>query len=409
MTNSEYTSNHYVPTWYQKRFIPQDASSQEYYYLNLKPEQICADNGRHFTKRAMRRLGPRQCFCSRDLYTTTIQGISIREIEMIFFGQVDQKGREAVQAVANFEHGKTSGVFLVPFLRYLSLQKLRTPKGLGWLAQETRHTDKNSLLEAMVHFQNIFCALWAEAVWLIADADQSETKFIISDHPVTVYNRRCGPRSTLCRGYNDPEIWLNGTHTYFPLSSNKILILTNLSWVRNPYQNPILNRPNPNPFRDAIFKVLDIQVDRHLSEQEVRQINFITKQRAHKYIAAEREEWLYPEKHVSKSDWSDFQHGYLLMPDPRSVIYSGEILLGFKGGRSTGFDSFGRRPGDPDYNKDYGDDRGTFEKFQGEFANLFGPYRRGRSCSIVDLDPEKDSEMMHKAYLRQFSSGKTRF
>ena len=63
----------------------------------------------------------------------------------------------------------------------------------------------------------------------------------------------------------------------FPLSLDRILILTNLSWVRNPYQSETRLRPNPNPLRSAIFSMLDIQTERRLSEQEVRQINFIIK------------------------------------------------------------------------------------------------------------------------------------
>lgn len=68
-----------------------------------------------------------------------------------------------------------------------------------------------------------------------------------------------------------------------------------------------------------MFNVLDIQTLRCLSEQEVREINFIIKSRALRYIGAAREEWLYPERHVTKSDWNRYGHGYLLMPDPRSV------------------------------------------------------------------------------------------
>jgi len=40
---------------------------------------------------------------------------------------------------------------------------------------------------------------------------------------------------------------------------------------------------------------------RHLTEQEVREINFIVKARAHRYVAAADKEGLYPERHVSKA------------------------------------------------------------------------------------------------------------
>ena len=115
----------------------------------------------------------------------------------------------------------------------------------------------------------------------------------------------------------------------------KVLILTNLSWVRNPYQSEVGVRPNPNPFRNTMFNVTDIQTLRHLNEKEVREINFIIKSRALRYIGAAREEWLYPERHVTKSDWNRYGHGYLLMPDPRSVAYGGETIIGYQDGTAT--------------------------------------------------------------------------
>ncbi|MGA3372439.1 MAG: hypothetical protein ABSC48_11840 [Terracidiphilus sp.] len=61
-----------------------------------------------------------------------------------------------------------------------------------------------------------------------------------------------------------------------------------------------------------MFNVTDIQTLRHLSEQEVREVNFIIKSRAWRYIGAAREEWLYPERYVAKSDWYRYGYGYLL-------------------------------------------------------------------------------------------------
>jgi hypothetical protein len=93
------------------------------------------------------------------------------------------------------------------------------------------------------------------------------------------------------------------THTYFPLSIDKILILTNLSWVRNPYQKERNIRPNPNFFHSTIFKFTDIQTYRNVSEQEVLEINYITKKRSLRYIAAAYKEWLYPENHLPSTRW----------------------------------------------------------------------------------------------------------
>lgn len=283
----------------------------------------------------------------------------------------------------------------------MSTQKLRTPKGLEWLSRKTQTTDKNQLLRRMLQLRQLHCAIWTESIWLIADASQSNTKFIISDHPVTVYNRACGPQ--WCRRNGDPDIWLNATHTIFPLSLDKILILTNLSWVRDPYQNEKSLRPNPNPFRNTIFKVTETQTLRSLSEEEVQQINFIIKSQARQYLAAAKEEWLYPEKFVSKSDWYTYGNGYLLMPDPRSVTYGGQMIIGHNDGTSSAFDEYGRRPGQPGFKgfdkSGVEDDWNTFQRFKGEFARLFGPYRRGRSFEHMQLDNEYDDEEYHQYHL----------
>jgi hypothetical protein len=113
----------------------------------------------------------------------------------------------------------------------------------------------------------------------------------------------------------------------FPLSSERLLILTNRLWACNPHRPPIEMRPKPNFFRGAMFNFLEIQARRVLSEQEIREINYIIKRRGYRYIAAGREEWLYPEERV-KGPWKSLGGGFLLMPDPRSLHPGAEIIIG---------------------------------------------------------------------------------
>ena len=89
------------------------------------------------------------------------------------------------------------------------------------------------------------------------------------------------------------------------------------------------------------------------------------------------------------------------MPDPRSVTLSCEILIGYKDGSSDAFDEYGRKPWQRDYNDE---DRrkteaDTFGAFQGEFARVFGPKRRGVSFEL-GVPIEKDSPEYHAALLR---------
>lgn len=294
--SNEYKNNHYVPKWYQERFLLPGQTQKELHYLDLKPRSFTDPTGVVRNLNSVRRKPLKNCFCEDDLYTTNFRGVESHLIETEFFGEIDRNGRHAVDYFSNFDHLNIDGEAFQHMMMYMSTQKLRTPKGLDWIAKQTGDAERNKVLRWMLQMRQLHCAIWTESIWLIADASQSATKFIISDHPVTVYNRVCGPRSQRCRGSNDPEIWLNGTHTIFPLSHEKILVLTNLSWVRNPYQSETKPRPNPRQFRSAIFKFQDVQVLRRLDEQEVIDINYIIKRRAFRYLAAAKKEWLYPEE-----------------------------------------------------------------------------------------------------------------
>jgi hypothetical protein len=218
----DFKHNHYVPEWYQKRFMLPGQGT--YWYLDLKPEQM-ERNGHKFTRRALLPWGPVSCFAEHDLYTTKWGAEEKVDIERFFFGRVDTEGKSAVEFFSDFQFDDPrQGPAFQGLMNYMSVQKLRTPKGLGWLSNLPEGKEPNLRLLLLQKIQNIYCATWAECVWLIADAAKSPTKFIISDHPVTVYNRACFPGSEWCRGFNDPDIRMVATHTYFPLSIETILI-----------------------------------------------------------------------------------------------------------------------------------------------------------------------------------------
>lgn len=316
----------------------------------MKPDVRVVPNGKKYTRKSILRWGPPSCFYEDNLYTTRFLDWESTEIEEKFFGEIDSNGQKAVEYFSDFEHPSVDHEAFNTFLPFMSVQRIRTPKGLAYLSQFTRSSSKNQLLMDMQQFQNMHCALWAECVWGIVDATNSKTKFIISDNPVTVYNQACFPGSTWCRGSNDPGIWLNGTHTIYPLSFEKALLLTNLSWARNPYGNPLKERPHSTLFRPAMFKFTGIQTGRMLSEEDVITINYILKSRAIRYIAATTEEWLYPEKASKKLRWDKIGKSHTLMPDPRSMTFSSEIIIGYDNKRSDFFDEYGRKPWHRDYN-----------------------------------------------------------
>jgi hypothetical protein len=377
--SSEYQNNHYVPQWYQRCFIPAEAQDQELFLLDLKPEQIKTPSGKKITRKALRKTGTRRCFAIDDLYTMRIGGVESRELEEKFFGEVDRRGQRAVDWFASDGWDGMYEEVLNDFMMFMSTQKIRTPKGLDWLLQRAGGRRREDVLAALTELRTLYGAVWAECVWQIVDASDSPTKFVISDHPVTVFNRSCAPGNPLfCRGADDPDVRLHGTHTLFPLSPDRLLILTNRSWACNPYRPPTQARANPNLYRDAMFNFLDIHRGRKLSEAEVLIVNRIIKLRAYRYIAAGVEDWLYPEQHT-KVNWGEVGRSSVLMPDPRSLTPNAEVIMGYSDGRTAAMDAYGRLPGQPGYGAEMTseDEWGPLRRWQDEFTERFGPDSRG--------------------------------
>jgi hypothetical protein len=340
MNNNLIRNNHYVPIWYQKRFLSSKTNS--FYYLNLYPDEIKLPNGKiKHKKQICWPFAPKKCFYQTDLYTTSFLGILNDEIERYLFGKVDSDGSIAIKALADNDYSLLHKYFLKVF-EYLDIQKIRTPKGLIWLSLKYPRITYNELLIEMQKIRQLHCTIWAETVKEIVSAKNSEVKFIISDHPVTIYNSACPPESIECKYPNDPRIEMQGTQTIFPLDYNRCLILTNLDYAKNPDLRDLKEyRPNPKPFREALVRTDNIINTRELSEEEVTHINRIIKSRAGKFLAAEKKEWLFPEK-VVHAEWAE--NGKVLMPPSDSLYqYGGEIYVGHKDGSSSYYDQYGRR------------------------------------------------------------------
>ena len=337
--------HHYVPRWYQKRFLP--PGQTQYHYLDLCPETVVSGEVR-YKRRALRILGPASCFCRDDLYTVKLGSWTTDEVEKRFFGTIDTEGRRAVEIFGDYA-GYSDEVYetVRALPQYMDAQRFRTPRGLDHLESLTDLRDHNRTLLIMQRAFQYHTTMWMEGVWEVARARQSPTKFIVTDEPVTFFNRRIYPRE--CTYPRPVELNLVGTRTIFPLSLDACLIITHTQLVRNPRLNPTSSRVNARAYQTTMKYLLSTQFGRELEEDEVLRINLIMKTHAVRYIAAAHEEWLYPERRVSTTHWSKLDDDWFLLPNLYKVDFSGGIVAGFKDGASWVADEYGRHPGNPKY------------------------------------------------------------
>jgi hypothetical protein len=327
--------NHYVPVWYQKGFV--SADPPRLYYLDLDPQ--AAELGRDGPP-AIKKSAPKQCFWSHDLYTTLLFGAPNDEIERFLFGAIDNDGALAVRAVADGDPRAVHDSFQ-DFFSYIDVQKIRTPKGLDWIRDRYGKIDQLNLMREMQALRQMHCTMWLEAVREVVSAKDSDVKFIVTDHPVTVYNGQCPPDHAQCRYPDDPPIELIGSQTLFPLDANHCLILTNIEYAKDPTGVDLLRtRQNARHFGHTLARTDAWIRTRKLSREEVIAINHIVKSRARRYIAAAEEDWLYPERSGSV-DWSTARK-ILLPPECELWHFGGEIVVGYKDGTSSFQDAFGR-------------------------------------------------------------------
>jgi hypothetical protein len=178
-------TNHYVPQWYQRRFIPNGVKERKLHYLDLTPERVSHPDGTFHYRDQRRRLGPVSCFAEKHLYTLLFGEHAADVIEKRFFGEIDRRGADAVAFFSNYTVGNQTEDALHNLIRHLDAQKLRTPKGLDHLKQRWRHGSHQAALYLMGKLWQLHVTIWMEGVWEVLYCDSSSTKFIISDHPVT--------------------------------------------------------------------------------------------------------------------------------------------------------------------------------------------------------------------------------
>lgn len=335
---SKTRDNHYVPQWYQRGFL--EDGREKLRYLDLRPKLHTRGDGSKVPGRSLFASATAQCFHQEDLYSTFFGFHVDDEIERRLFGEIDRLGALAVEA---FRNDDIEGwiTHFGDFFAFIDAQKLRTPKGLDWLRLHYPFLDQNQLMVEMQGVRMMNCTLWAEGVREIVSAEDSDVKFMISDHPVTIYNHAVPPDDPRCAYPNDPWTAWKATQTIYPLDRNRCLILSNLEYAQNPdLTDPCRKRTNARNFRQTLIRADALIRTRRLTAEQVLQVNHLIKSRANRFLAAGREEWLFPERQVT-TDWPSIA-ATLRPPADELWHFGGETYIGYEDG-SVGYqDQFGR-------------------------------------------------------------------
>jgi hypothetical protein len=338
-------NNHYVPQWYQEGFFEPGRSSLA--YVDLTPDKKELPDGRVIVQRGSWDDTPTtKAFRQKDLYSTFF-GTSVNdEIERRLFGDIDTKGSVAVRAFAGADKQQWHKHFQTLF-EFIDTQKIRTPKGLDWLQAQYPAMSQNELMFEMQGIRMLHCTTWVDGVREIVSAEHSDVKFIISDHPVTIYNYAAPPTNAECAYPFDPGIHLRGSQTIYPLNRDFCLILTNLEYAKDRNTSPLVKKTFPRNYRQTMIRVDAFIRSRKLSAQEVAQVNFVIKARARRYIAAGRKEWLHPERFVSQP-WEELRNVFV-PPKDGLFHFGGEVFVKYENGDVHYQDEFGRTEKPRDY------------------------------------------------------------
>jgi hypothetical protein len=329
--------NHYVPQWYQRGFFAK--GQHKLHVLNLHPAARSLPEAPGLMEPEIEELDAKLAFKEIDLYTTRFGETLNDDIETFLFGKIDKCGADAVRAWAEGDPVKIQRRF-EDFFSYMDAQKLRTPKGLDWILKQYRGLPQIALMEQMQSLRQMHCTMWSESVREIVSAVKSPVKFLVSDHPVTIYHPMLPPDAIECQYPDDPGIELIGSQTVYALNANYCLILTILEHAKDPDSADLLSRRTNARFRGATMVRTDALIrGRELSEAEVHAINRVIKARARKYVASLDPSWLYPERYCTQP-WEAIAN--ILLPRNELWRFGGEMYIGYEDGTSTYRDQFGR-------------------------------------------------------------------
>lgn len=336
--------HHYVPQWYQRRFLGEGQTA--FKILDLKPEVFRDKSGKvRGQGRSILDKGPDAHFWEPDLYTVRFIGHVNDDIERLLFGSIDKSGQTAIDAWLTEDYSTVHHTYWHMY-EFMDALRLRTPKGLRFVSAMSKSRDQFSVMMLMQRLRRMHCVMWAEGVLEIVDASKSPTKFIFTDHPVTLFNSHVFPGNPSIAAGEDPDLQWQGTQTLFPFDKERLYILTHVEWGRAPGPNKAKKeRTNARYFDpgNPMVRYDDCVRGRCLTEQQVLEVNYILKTRADRYVAGRSEGDLFPERRLRTTQWNKL--GQFLMPPKHKVVnQSGYSMMKFNDGSYHFQDQYGRVP-----------------------------------------------------------------
>ena len=316
-------SQHYVQQSYQEGFFEDGKTNFWIFDKNL----LVRPNGEIENNSIIER-GTRVCF-EGDFFYFSDYYKEKDFLEKNFFGPIDSIGAEAL----NYMLSKNKNILPndkvgMSFLKYISAQKFRTPKGLELIKRSvTGSLSRENLLEILQQAHENMTITLAESVIEILDASSCKTKFIVSDAPVVEWNNYASQA--------DVDLYLlKGTRVIFPISKNYCLISTPREFAdgklsKRDYLEP---RTNARKYGTTIFDIRKLQNSRSINDGEVCVINKLIKENAVRYVAGGKKDYLFP-----SGDLPDIES----VLKPREFKKSAGIAREING-KVVGVDEYGR-------------------------------------------------------------------
>ena len=341
MANPETTetsiNHHYVPIWYQSRFLA--SGETKLAILNLFPKKWPKPDGTFVIGPSVHHRAPSGWFSSPHLYDITSSGLPSDFVEKMWFGDIDTYGARALVALSEDDFNKWHEHHR-QFFDHLGAQKLRTPRGLAFLKAISKNTDQDALMQNLLGLTDMFTTMWVEGKMEIFETESPESRFVFTDSPVTFFNRHFSPMESR-RGQDPPFSW-KGTQTLYPLDPHRLLVFTHLEGTKILTREVARqHRTNARFQKNTIARTDSCIRGRKLSREQVIQVNYVLKMAAYTYVAAQHPDDLYPEKQAPLVAWKDTASG--LIPQFESHP-GGRIFMSSGDGGFITQDEHGRTP-----------------------------------------------------------------